>query len=270
MLGVLAKYAIAEGVRPFEIAFWRALVGGALFAAHAFGTRSAFPRGRDLGITVLFGLGGITVFYGAYQLAIVAGGASLASVLLYTAPAFVAVLTWRFYGDALGAPELLAVAATITGVALIAFAGGTGVVVNAASISLGLLSAATYALYYLYGRTFFRRYRPVALYAIAMPVGAVGLFAVAWNPFGAKSAAAWGLLLLIGVLSTYGANLAYSAGLRHLPATRASVIASLEPVIATSLAAWLFHERLAPLAYVGALLVIAAATALSLPSRAKA
>lgn len=269
VLGILAKYAIAEGVKPLELAFWRALLGGLLFAAHAGMTRSAAPRGRDLGVTLLFGLGGVTVFYGAYQLAIVAGGASLASVLLYTAPAFVALLAWRFLGERLGVFELIAVLVTIFGVALIAFAGGTGVTVNATSLALGLLSGLTYALYYLYGKTFFTRYRPVVLYAIAMPTGALGLLLFAGPVFGAKSTYAWLLLGAIALLSTYGANVAYSAGLRHLPATRASVIASLEPVIATSLAALLFHERLSPLAYLGAALVIAAATLLSLPARGK-
>ncbi|MBZ0118917.1 MAG: DMT family transporter [Sandaracinaceae bacterium] len=98
-LGVLGKAAQAEGVAPLEIAFWRALGGGALFALHAVVTRARWPRGRDLGGTIAFGLVGVSVFYGSYQLAVRAGGASLAAVLLYTAPAFVAVLAWWRFGE---------------------------------------------------------------------------------------------------------------------------------------------------------------------------
>ena len=68
-----------------------------------------------------------------------------------------------------------------------------------------------------------------------------------------------GSLVAIAVLSTYLAYLAYSAGLRHLPATRASVIASLEPVVAAGLAAAIFGERLSALALAGAALVVGAA-----------
>ena len=62
----------------------------------------------------------------------------------------------------------------------------------------------------------------------------------------------------------YLADPAYRAGLRDRPATRAGVIASLEPVVAARLAALLFGERLSPLALGGAALVIGAALLLSL------
>ena len=81
--------------------------------------------------------------------------------------------------------------------------------------------------------------------------------------FSAKTSSAWLCLGSIAVLSTYLAYLAYSAGLKHLPATRASVIASLEPVVAALLAATLFDERLSALALAGAALVIGAALLLS-------
>ena len=82
--------------------------------------------------------------------------------------------------------------------------------------------------------------------------------------FAPKTGGAWLSLWGLALLCTYFAYLAYSAGLQHLPATRASVIASLEPVVAALLAALLFGERLSPLALGGAALVIGAALLLSL------
>lgn len=263
LLGIFGKYALAAGLHPLEVAFWRAVLGGALFAAHAGLTGAALPRGRDLGLTALFGLAGVSVFYGAYQLAIREGGAALASVLLYTAPAFVAVMAWRLLGEPLGGREWSGVLLTLAGVGLISLGGGTGVRVTVAALGFGLLSGLTYALYYLFGKRFFGRYTPAALYAVALPVGALGL--APFVPFAAKTPAAWALLAAIAVPCTYLAYLAYGAGLRHLPATRASVIASLEPVVAALLAALLFGERLSPSALLGAALVVGAALALSLP-----
>lgn len=260
-LGVLGKAAQNEGVAPLEIAFWRALGGGALFAMHAVIVRATWPRGRDLGGTVAFGLVGVSVFYGSYQLAVRAGGASLAAVLLYTAPAFVAVMAWWRFGEKPGAREWLAVAATITGVALVSVSGGGSVDAGAAAIGWGLTAGGTYALYYIWGKHAFARFAPAAVYAVAMPVGAAGL--LPFVSFGARTQRAWLLLATMAVASTYLAYLAYAAGLKRLPATRASVIASIEPLVATGLAAVWFDERLGTVAWLGAAMVVGAALALS-------
>lgn len=268
LLGILGKQAQAAGVAPLEVAFWRAVLAGGLYALHAAIIRSPLPRGRDLWITAAFGVAGVAVFYGSYQLAVRAGGASLASVLLYTAPAFVALMGWLFLRERLGRWELLAVAGTLLGIGLISMGGGQGVTVTAAALAWGLIAGFTYSLYYLYGKAFFGRYHPTALLAVALPVGALCL--LPFVQFSAKTPAAWSSLGAIAVFSTYLAYLAYSAGLRHLNATRASVIASLEPVVATVLAALFFAERPAALALLGAALVIGAALSLSLkPSEAR-
>ena len=265
LLGIFGKLAQAQGLSPLEIAFWRATLGGGLYLAHALIVRARFPSGRDLLFTALFGLTGVSVFYAAYQLAVQSGGASLASVLLYTAPAFVALMGWLFLNERLGLRELLAVAATLTGIALISLGGGQGVHPTAVALVWGLTAGLTYSLYYLYGKLYFARYAPVALYAVALPVGAAGLAPL--THFVHKAPLAWGLLLTIAVFSTYLAYLAYGAGLRWLPATRTSVIASLEPVVAAGLAALIFAERPAPLAYLGAAVVLGAALLLSLPGK---
>ncbi len=266
LLGIFGKLAQVRGLSPLEIAFWRATLGGGLYLAHALVSRARLPRGRDALVTALFGLTGVSVFYAAYQLAVRSGGASLASVLLYTAPAFVALMSWLFLQERLGRRELLAVAGTIAGISLISLGGGQGVHPTVAALGWGLLAGLTYSLYYLYGKLFFSRFAPPALYAVALPIGAAGL--APFTHFTHKDAGAWGLLVLIAVFSTYLAYLAYAAGLRLLPATRASVIASLEPVVAAGLAALVFGEQLSALAIVGAVVVLGAALTLSLPGKA--
>jgi DME family drug/metabolite transporter len=264
LLGIFGRLAQARGIAPLEVALWRAVIGGALFAVHARVTRAALPRGRDLAITAGFGIAGVSILYGSYQLAIQAGGASLASVLLYTAPAFVAVLSWRFLGEAIGVRAWLCVATTIGGVALISAGGVTGIEVSPAAIGFGLTSAVTYALYYLVGKLTFGRLAPAAVFAVAMPVGALGL--LPFVTFAAKDGTAWLILIAMGVLSTYLAYLLYGIALRRLPATRTSVLASIEPVFAAALAALFLGERLSGLAYLGGAMVAAAAVGFSLAS----
>ncbi|WP_442780672.1 DMT family transporter [Deinococcus sp. SL84] len=265
LLGIFGKYAQEAGISPLEVAFWRAAVGGALFALHAAAAQQRFPRGRDLLWTALFGIVGVSLFYGTYQLAVQAAGASLASVLLYTAPAFVALWGWLLLREPSGLRELGAVAFTLGGIALISLGGGENIRVTPAALTWGLLSGSSYSLYYLYGKLFFSRYSAAALYAVAMPVGALGLLPL--TDFAAKSLVAWLALGAVALLSTYLAYLLYSAGLERLSATQTSVIASLEPVVAGLLALALFGEKPGLLALVGAGLVLAATLLLSVPRR---
>ncbi len=256
-LGIFGKQAQAEGVSALEVGLWRAVIGGLLFAVHARVVEATLPRGRDLLATAAFGLVGVSLFYGSYQLAVRDGGASLASVLLYTAPAFVAVLGWLVLKERLGRWEIGGVAGSILGIALISFGGGEGVSVTPAALAFGVTAGFTYSLLYLYGRVYFNRYAPSAVFAVMMPVGALGLLPFAG--VGAHSAWAWVNLAGVGILCTYLAYIAYSAGLKRLPAARASVIATVEPVVAAVLAALIFGERLSILGFVGAGLVLGSA-----------
>ncbi len=255
-LGILGKSAQNAGISALEVAFWRAALGGVLYLLHCAIIRARLPRGRDLLVTALFGILGVSVFYSSYQLAVRSGGASLASVLLYTAPALVALGSSVFFRERLGTRGGLLVGLTVLGVALISLGGGQGVLVNPSSIGWGLLSAATYALYYFYGKLYFNKYAIPALYAVALPIGALGL--LPFVSFGHKSLEAWTSIALMATASTYLAYLAYSTGLRQLEPTKASVTASLEPVVAASLAALFFGERFSSLAILGGLLVLSA------------
>lgn len=256
-IGIFSKVIQHAGLLPLEVAFWRALLGGGCFALSTYLCRAPLPRGRDLLLTALFGLSGVSLFYGSYQLAVRSGGASLAAVLLYTAPVFVALGSWLLWREALGRREVAGLLLTVVGIALISFSGGSGVQVTPLSLAWGLTAGLTYSLYFLYGRAFFSRYQPQALYAVALPVGALAL--LPFVQFGHKTALVWGNLGVVAVACTYLAYGLYSKGLQGLNPTRASVIASLEPVVAALLAAWLFGEHLSALSLLGAALVIGAA-----------
>ncbi len=289
-LGICGTVAGREGVSSIEVAFWRAAFAGVFFVGHAAIMRPRLPRGLDLVATAAFGLVAVSLFYGSYQVAVIAGGASLASVLLYTAPAFVAVLGWLLLREKLGRLEVAGVLASIGGIALISLGGGEGVHPSPPALGAGVTAGVSYALYYLFGRHYYRRYTPSAVFAVMMPVGALGLLALlavldltdAHAGTGAlaqiasgvsleqvlrNSPIAWACLVTLGFVCTYLAYLANGAGLAHMPATRASVISSLEPVVAAALAALLFAERLSALGLVGAAFVVGAALLLSAPQR---
>ncbi len=257
-LGPVAKYAFSQGVAPLEVAFWRCVIPFVPFAFQAW--RRGGPLGVARGDRLLmagFAVVCIASFYGVYQLAIQSGGAALASVLMYTAPAWVALLAWWFVGEGMTPLKLAAVAATLAGVACVSgVPGGADVSVTPRAVLFGLLSGVTYAMYYIFGKGRLGRYSTPVLFLHSLPLGAVLL--LPFVEFSHKTPGAWVAIVTVSLLSTWGAYSAYYAGLRHLEATRASVVATLEPVVAAVVAFAWWGERFTASGYLGAGLILGA------------
>lgn len=257
LIGPLARFCLAEGVTPLEIAMWRAWFGTLFFGLHAL--RSGLWRAEPAhaaGFTA-FGIVGVGVFFGAYQYAVREGGAALASVLLYTAPAWVALLSRLVLREPLSRRKLLALAVAMAGAALTCLSGG-GLPggTSTAGIFAGLLAGFTYSLHYIFSAHWMPRYSPVTLYLYCLPAGALAL--MPFTALAPKSLTTWGLLVALGLLTTYCAYLAYCEGVRRLAPTRAAVVANMEPVLAALLAFWWWGEIFPPAGWAGAALVLTA------------
>jgi drug/metabolite transporter, DME family len=259
-IGPAARFALRAGITPLEISFWRAAIAGLLFALHA-AVRGRLRLARaDLPAVGGFALLGVTIFYWSYFRAVELGGAALAAILLYTAPAWVALAATLWLGERLTARKAVAVALTLAGIALVAFGSGSGASGGTAAtrtqaIAWGLLAGLAYAAYYLFGKRYFARYDASTLFAYALPLGAVLL--LPGVTFAAKSAQTWLVLLFLAAVPTYAAYSLYSFGLARVGATRAATVATIEPVAAAALAYLVWGEALRPLGYVGAALVLA-------------
>lgn len=261
LIGPLSKQAIAFGVAPLEAAFWRSAIGWTFFAAQAIHAREWRLERKDVPAVASFGLIGVSALFGSYILSISMVGAALASVLLYTAPAWVAVLAWLMLGERMHAHKLIALVLTLTGVACVslgpAVVSGRGLgAVNLPGILLGLVSGFSYATYYIFGKRYLGRYSTPTLFLYALPVGCLGL--LPFVDFGQKSPAAWLTLAVLALTTTYGAYSVYYAGLKRLSATRTAIVATLEPVLAAALAYVWWGERFDVSGYLGSALILGA------------
>ena len=257
-LGVVARIVLDAGVAPLELSVWRASIAGLLFATHAAIRGKVRVARADLPVLCGFAVIGVSVFYLSYLFAVQTGGAALAAILLYTAPAWVALASALWLHERMTGRKLAALAATLVGVAFVALgagSAGTGVHVSGAALGWGLLSGLAYASYYLFGKRYFVRYEAPTLFMYVLPLGAALL--VPLVHFTPKSAATWGWIVYLGVVPTYVALQLYEAGLKRVEATRAVTVATLEPVIAAGLAYAVWGEALRPLGYAGAALVLA-------------
>ena len=174
MLGPFARLAFSQGLLPMEVAFWRAALAWIFFGAHAVLTRQVRMARGDLPAMVVFALTGVTFFYGSYQVAVQRGGASLAAVLLYTAPAWVTVLARFFFGEAITRVKVAALVLTLAGVCGVSLgAGGAGLqgAIGPAALTAGLTAGFCYSMYYLFGKRFSSRYTSPNLFLYMLPVG---------------------------------------------------------------------------------------------------
>lgn len=265
LIGPASRVALVEGIDPLEIAFWRAALAAVLFGGHVVAIRRVRVARADLPAVLAFGVVGIALFYASYMQAVRLGGASLAAVLLYTAPVWVALLAWLAGWETLGARKGLALALTLLGVAGLARSAGGEVRVGAGGILWGLVAGWAYATHYVFGKRYFPRYPTPTLFLYALPVGAVGL--LPFFRFHPKSAAAWAVLVFLAVVPTYGSYLLYSAGLRRVEATRAATVATIEPVVAAIAAYLAWGERLSVAGYLFAAVVLAGVVLMVLAER---
>ena len=89
-----------------------------------------------------------------------------------------------------------------------------------------------------------------------LPIGAVCLFPLV--EFSHKTPTAWAALICIAFFSTYGAYYCYYIGLKHMEASRASITATLEPVVAAVVAYFWWGETFSLLGYIGSALILGA------------
>ncbi len=252
LIGPVSRLALREGLAPLEVAFFRAVLAWFPFALQSLWEREFSFRPRDFFLYMPFGLVGISLFYASYQLSIARNGAALASVLLYTAPVWVVLFAPLVLRERLTMRKLLAVLLALLGVALISRLGMLNL--DPLGLLFGLLSGFSYAFYYLFGKRFLTGHPTAHVFFFALPVGALALLPLV--QFHPKSAVAWGALLFLACFSTYGAYSAYFAGLRRLPAGRAAILATLEPVVAFLVAHLWWKESFAIPQAIGAFLIL--------------
>jgi DME family drug/metabolite transporter len=260
-IGPFSKVAFQEGVSPLEVAFWRAVLAWIFFGLHAAATGQVKLNVRDIPAVIAFGVTGIAGLFGSYTLAVDEGGAALASVLLYTAPAWVAVLSAIFFKEVMTVLKLIALGLTMVGVVGVCTdSAGLGAYIQSgvggAAVGFGLLSGFFYSLYYVFGKHFSTRYSSPNLFLYILPIGALCIFAMV--DFGHKTVTAWLAMVGLAVVSTYGPYYCYYVGLKYLEPSRAAITATLEPVVATIAAYIWWGESFAVNGYAGSVLILTA------------
>jgi len=269
---------------PLVLAFWRDLiVAGTLFVVFALVARPLLRlERRDALFFVLYGFI-LAVFNALWTASIGLNGAAVATVLVYSSPAFTALVGWRLWGERLDALKIGAVVLCIAGCALVSGAYERAAwQVNPLGIVVGLAPGLAFAAYSLLGKASSRRgvnpwtatlytftfaagflllaQRPATLLWLSRPLagGAGG-----WR----DALLGWGALVLLAAGPTIGGYGLYTVSLTMLPAVTANLIVTLEPAMTAILAFLLLGERLTVLQLAGGLVILTGVVLLRLSER---
>lgn len=265
-LGIFATALYEAGLKPIDVAAARVTVAWIGFAAIAIISDRKHVRltPRQLGWLASHGLIAVTLYNLLYFGAIAQVGIALAVALLYSAPAWSAVLGYFLLRERHPPHVYLTVPLAVIGVALaVTNPAGFSLSVPSAGLLSGLGAALAYALFSVLGKPLLHDCPPSTLLCCSFGTGTVVLGAVAWldgsgDRLMAISPASWLVLLAAGIFPTFLAYFAYTEGLRRTPASLATLLAATEPVVAVALGLVVADERLSEYQFGGIILVLAA------------
>ena len=232
-------------------------------------------RLKDLPLFLGLGLGSILFFTLCYFSAITQMPLSTAAILLYTSPIWVMLMAVLFFHEKLDRTKLLALALAFGGCVLVSGIGGGGL--SLTGLLLGLGSGLGYGLYSILGTIALRRYAPLTVTAYTFSVAGLGSCflcspLVILNRLSAYASESASLsvalfFVLTALVTAVVPFLLYTLGLRTVEASKAAILATVEPMVATLFGVVVFSEPLTLLSALGIALILGAVILLNRPAR---
>jgi drug/metabolite transporter (DMT)-like permease len=224
-------------------------------------TRPRFER-RDVWRIVVLGITGVPMYHLALNWGEQRTSASIASLIVATAPVMVALGSAAVLRERVTARRWFGIVLAFGGVAVLAAAhrtsgGGTSV----AGVIVSMLAPVSWAVYSIVAKPLTERASSLQVTAAGMLIGSIALLpfvsARTFREIGGLSAGGWAWMVQLGVGSSVLGYFIFVWALARMEATKVAVFLYAVPVVALG-AAWLIlDEPLGASVLVAAALVIA-------------
>ncbi|MEA3358206.1 MAG: EamA family transporter [Thermodesulfobacteriota bacterium] len=259
--GTASKYLFNGGMSPYVLVQYRVSFSAIIIGIYLLLFKPHFLKIkiRDLWYFVALGvgMGGVQI---AYLFAISKINVAIAILLEYLAPFFVAIYSSLFFNETMNRWKALSILMAFIGCFFAVEAYNVSILaLNRQGLFAGLLSAIFFSFYTILGERMMRRYHPwtVVFYAFAFSTlyYNIGLppSNLLLSDIEFRSALTVIYVVTIGTLVPFSF---YYMGIEYLRSTRASVVATLEPISAGIFSFILLGELLTPWQIFGGLLVI--------------
>ena len=269
-MGIFVRRLSTFGFTPIQIVSLRITVAALVFSLLLLlKDRAGFRISpRDLPLFLGLGFGSILFFTVCYFSAITIMPLSTAAILLYTSPIWIMLMSVLFFKEKLNRIKLIALALAFAGCVLVSGISGEGLTLT--GLLLGLGSGIGYGLYSILGTIALRKYSPYTVttytflfaaagsWLVCSPADMISKFSAAENLTGLLF-----FCVLTGLVTAVIPFLAYTLGLRTVEASRAGILATIEPLVATLVGIVVFSEPLTLLSGLGIVLILAAVVLLN-------
>ena len=270
LIGVFTKAIDALGFTEMQMLFVKGVLATAVLLVITFfkdKSQLKLKNWKDIRYFVGTGIISFTFFSWAYMKAVNLTSLGVAAVLLYTAPTFVMLFSILLFGEKMTKTKGIVLLMTFVGCILVTGLLEGGAAFTWQGIAIGLASGVGYALYSIFGTYAIRAgygSLTISFYTFLMatitmtflvePIAVVSQI----NEMGQ-----WPLAVSFALLTTVVPYLSYTKGLSGLPASKASVTATIEPVVAAILGIAVFHEGVSMLKLTGIVLVLSSVVVMS-------
>jgi drug/metabolite transporter (DMT)-like permease len=272
--GSVSKVVLDSGLSSLELAQIRATCAAVgLLAFLLLFARTTLRVGRrELLLLVAFGIVGVALVQWLYFVAIENLPVGVALLIEFTAPLFVALFARFVYKERIRRRIWAAVALCLVGLAVVVEVWA-GVAFSTVGVTAALGGALGLTAYLLMAERERRHRDPVSLtfygflFATALWAVVQPLWQFPWDVLddsvslqgnlSEQTAPVWALVGFVVVVGTIITFSLLTGALRHIPATRASIVATLEPVIATGVAWVWLGESFGTAQLVGGAIVLA-------------
>ncbi len=273
-MGIFVRRLGTYGFSPIQIVSIRVTLAALIFALVLFvkdreGFKISF---RDLPLFLGLGFGSILFFTVCYFTAITMMSLSTAAILLYTSPVWIMLMSVLFFREKLDKKKVIALVLAFSGCVLVSGISGGGM--TPIGLLVGLGSGIGYGLYSILGTIALRKYSPYTVTTYTFVFAAIGSWGICGpadmiNKF--SSATGLGFLIvfccLTALITAVIPFLAYTLGLERVEASKAGIIATIEPMVATLIGVVVFSEPLTIMSGLGILLILSAVVILNLKQK---
>lgn len=261
---VVAKRALLE-LSAFELGMVRFTLAAAVYGLLLWRARVRLWR-EDLWPMICLGCIAVPANQGLFLLGLARSTPGHAALLYALTPVFVFVIARARLGERTSLLRLGGIVLAFAGVLVVLLARGVMAVSGHAAPLVGdlmiLVAVLAWAVYAVWGKTYAVRYGAVAFTGFSLLFGSIlylplGLVASRPGAFAALSAAAWGSVAYLVLITSVVCYVLFYWALAREEASRVAIWSNLQPVFTAVLAWALYGERLTAPFLAGGAMVLA-------------
>lgn len=260
-IGILGRLIYQYEPDPIKVVTYRGIIASIfLFGSLAlFNFKKLKIKISDIPFFAIYGFLSVTLTFILFFYAIKYTTVAVATILIYTYPAWVLVLSMFILDEKLDRNKIIALLLTFSGCMLVIQVYNPSVLkFNLKGIIYGLFCGLGAASYTLFGKKATFKYDSQTVVSYALGFGA--LFLLLFRPpqtLLQKSypTIAWLWIFTLAIVPTLLGYSFYTKGLKYLEAGKAGIIATWEVIVASFLAFIIFSEKMTLLQISGALLI---------------